>query len=520
MFDAYVAFQAKLRPTAFALITPQRWATYAEMNADVDRFAAGLRSLGLTRDRGVVSIRIANDYLTHVVLLALARLGVVSSPFDDPAPDLAIVAAERGGPGELGLSADWLARTFRADPRPVEPVRVGPDELIRVMLSSGTTRTARRVPRSWRMLEGNTRTCALTYCAGKPGRWVCLTGMDTGQGQAMTLAAWSQGETLVADYTARQLAESLEALRPSIVGLTPSFLRQLLSELPQGFPLQPGVRVVSTGGILSPSLARETRLRLAPEILITYGAAETGSTVMGDAAWLEAHGGSVGYPVPNVRVEVVGDDGQPLTPGEQGEIRVFSDRQSEGYLGDHEATTRAFRDGGFYPGDLGRLLADGMLLVDGRVDDRMDLGGMKFGAAGRGGAGLSGRERRRGLCGARCGGRGRLLAGGGRSGSSGSAGPCGSPGAGAEPAGRAVRVDRSDPAQRHGQGRTAAPARGDHGRAGNPVAYLATLARAFWRLARGLPPSPSPSVRAARRAAFRALPLRASVSFAPSGPVT
>lgn len=378
MFDAYVAFQAKLRPTAFALITPQRWATYAELDADVDRFAAGLRDLGVTRERGVVAIRIANDYLTHVVLLALARLGVVSSPFDDPAPDLAIVSAEQAGPGELALTEAWLAQTFDADPGPVAPVRVGPDELIRVMLSSGTTRTARRVPRTWRMLEGNTRTCALTYCAGKPGRWVCLTGMDTGQGQAMTLAAWSLGEALVADYTTAQLAESLEALRPSIVGLTPSFLRQLLADLPAGFTVQAGLRVVSTGGILSPSLARETRLRLAPDIQITYGAAETGSTVLGDGAWLETHPGAVGYPVPNVRVEVVDDDGAPLPPGEQGEVKVFSDRQSEGYLGDPDATARAFRDGGFYPGDLGRLLVDGMLLIDGRVDDRMDLGGVKF----------------------------------------------------------------------------------------------------------------------------------------------
>lgn len=378
MFDAYVAFQAKLRPTAFALITPQRWATYAEMDADVDRVAAGLRELGVTRERGVVSIRIANDYLTHVVLLALARLGVVSSPFDDPAPDLALVVAEAAGPGELALTQRWLAATFRAEPRPVTPVRIGPDELIRVMLSSGTTRTARRVPRTWRMLEGNTRTCALTYCAGKPGRWVCLTGMDTGLGQAMTLAAWSQGEALVADYTTDQLAESLEALRPSILGVTPSFLRQLLGELPPGLPVQPGLRVVSTGGVLSPSLARETRLRLAAEILISYGAAETGSTTMADGAQLERQAGTVGYPVPNARVEVVGADGAPLPAGEQGEIRIFSDRQSSGYLDDPQATAQAFRDGGFYPGDLGRLLEDGTLLVDGRVDDRMDLGGMKF----------------------------------------------------------------------------------------------------------------------------------------------
>lgn len=378
MFDAYVAFQAKLRPTAFALITPQRWATYGELDADVNRFAAGLRDLGVTRERGVVSIRIANDYLTHVVLLALARLGVVSSPHDDPSPDLRLVLAEAAGPGELALTADWLKATGRAEPRPVTPVRIGPDELIRVMLSSGTTRTARRVPRTWRMLESNTRTCAATYCAGKPGRWVCLTGMSTGLGQSMTLAAWSLGEASVADYTPGQLAESLEALRPSIVGVTPSFLRQLLAELPAGLGVQAGLRIVSTGGLLAPSLAREARLRLASEILITYGAAETGGSTMADGAWLEDHPGAVGHPVPNVRVEVVDADGRPAAPGEQGEIRIFSDRQSDGYLGDPEATAQVFRDGAFYPGDLGRLLPDGLLLIDGRVDDRMVVDSIKF----------------------------------------------------------------------------------------------------------------------------------------------
>ncbi|HEX7944399.1 MAG TPA: fatty acid--CoA ligase family protein, partial [Phenylobacterium sp.] len=196
--------------------------------------------------------------------------------------------------------------------------------------------------------------------------------------QAMTLAAWSQGATLIADYTAEQLAESLEALRPSIVGLTPVFLRRLLAALPQGLGVQPGLRVVSTGGVLPPDVARDARLRLSSEILISYGAAETGSATMADGAWLDEHRGAAGYAVPGVRVEVVDGDGAPVAPGETGEVRIFSDRVSDGYLGDPEATAQAFRDGAFYPGDVGRLLADGLLMVDGRVDDRMDLGGMKF----------------------------------------------------------------------------------------------------------------------------------------------
>lgn len=378
MFDAHVAFQARMQPRAFALITPQRWATYAELDADVDRFAAALRDRGVTRERGVVSIRIGNDYLTHVVLLALARLGVVPSPFDDPAPDLQLVVGEATEAVQMALSADWVAETFRAERPAVTPYRGDPDELGRVMLSSGTTRTARRVPRSWRMLEDNTRTCALTYCANKPGRWVCLTGMDTGLGQAMTLAAWSQGSTLVADYSAAELAASLEALRPSIVGLTPVFLRYLLASLPEGLGLQPGLRIVSTGGVLPAAVAREARLRLAADIVISYGAAETGSATMADGAWLETHAGCAGYAVPGVRVEVVDETGRPAAPGAQGEVRIISTRESVGYIDDPEATARAFRDGAFYPGDVGRLLADGLLMVDGRVDDRMDLGGAKF----------------------------------------------------------------------------------------------------------------------------------------------
>ena len=49
-----------------------------------------------------------------------------------------------------------------------------------------------------------------------------------------------------------------------------------------------------------------------------------------------------------------------------------------GYLDDPEETATRFRDGWFHPGDVGRRLPDGRLVLEGRIDDRMNLGGFKF----------------------------------------------------------------------------------------------------------------------------------------------
>ena len=52
-----------------------------------------------------------------------------------------------------------------------------------------------------------------------------------------------------------------------------------------------------------------------------------------------------------------------------------------GYLGDAAASRAFFREGYFYPGDLGVLRADGRLAVRGRVSEVINLAGAKIAVA-------------------------------------------------------------------------------------------------------------------------------------------
>ena len=51
------------------------------------------------------------------------------------------------------------------------------------------------------------------------------------------------------------------------------------------------------------------------------------------------------------------------------------------YLNNAEATARFFRDGWFYPGDIGIKQDDGLVVILGRESDVLNLGGAKFSAS-------------------------------------------------------------------------------------------------------------------------------------------
>ena len=78
-------------------------------------------------------------------------------------------------------------------------------------------------------------------------------------------------------------------------------------------------------------------------------------------------------------VQILGSDGMPCTsPDLQGTVRIRNDYMASAYIAEPQATEKAFRDGWYYPGDFGWWGPAGELVIGGRLDEVINLGGVKI----------------------------------------------------------------------------------------------------------------------------------------------
>jgi len=92
---------------------------------------------------------------------------------------------------------------------------------------------------------------------------------------------------------------------------------------------------------------------------------------------LDCKRGSIGRGIPGVTLEVIGEDGQRVKPGETGQIVASGENISPGYWQAPEESAEVFREGRLYTGDIARVDEDGFLYVVGRSRDFLKLGGTR-----------------------------------------------------------------------------------------------------------------------------------------------
>jgi len=383
---------AENHPDDLAVIGPDQQFTFTQFRDAVRHCANRLHADGLGPG-DVVGISVADDVANFIATFALLRLGCVQVllPTRETASVRADLAARVGcrvclsdAPGEVSghgaddAADDGLARLAVArgmDDVDRVPHRPDADDLAMFLTSSGTT--------------GRPKIAALTHgnLVGQAGHWIApphrivhlrLSSMEYNNTRKLRLHSVRAASTNV--FVAPVGADAIETCHRygvTFIGLTVPQARELVRRArAEGRSLPEGCRMRIGGSSVSRELRSEVVDHLTPHLGVTYATSEFGSVATARPEHFDIDPASVGMVHDGVELEIVDAAGKPLPSGSRGEIRVRAPDMLGTYHGDPEASAKAFRDGWFYPGDVGRLLPGNLLAIDGRADDMMSMASM------------------------------------------------------------------------------------------------------------------------------------------------
>ncbi|WP_175968963.1 (2,3-dihydroxybenzoyl)adenylate synthase [Burkholderia sp. BCC0322] len=416
-FDALDA-QAQRDPDALAIVDGACRLSYRDLLTRIRRLAGGLARLGLARGDAVV-VHLPNGARFIETCFALFQLGVrpvLALPahrhyeigaFCRFAGARAYLGAARLGefdcrPLAAALQADCPAlehivmagddhafTPFDAlyDAPPLRECAARADDIACFQLSGGTTGTPKLIPRRHREYLYNVRACSAA--SGFDAGTVYLAALPMAHNFTLccpgTIGALLAGGRVVT--TGRPEPEQSFALiaqeRVTHTALVPPLALLWLDEQPQRQADLSSLRVLQVGGarLMDHAAARVTPV-LGCRLQQVFGMAEglICCTRLDDSP--ERIAQTQGRPVSDGdEVRIVDDAGEPVAPGEIGELQVRGPYTIRGYyrLAEHNAT--AFTADGFYrSGDRVRRTADGDLVVEGRDKDQINRGGEKVSA--------------------------------------------------------------------------------------------------------------------------------------------
>ncbi|MFC4852239.1 acyl-CoA synthetase [Actinophytocola glycyrrhizae] len=403
---------ARRVPGKTAVVAGDLRVTYAEFDTAVNRAANALAARGLGKgDR--LALLSHNCWQYAVLAYATARLGVVLVPvnFMLTAQEVGYILEHSGASGVVAEDAlvptardalgdrdvavraaiplggatpegwenvdDW----WRTGPATEPGVPVADDDPLRLMYTSGTESRPKGVMLSSRSLISQYVSCVIDgemsgddvevhalpmyHCA----QLDCFFSVDVYLGATSVILPGPDPATLLATIE-REKATKLFCPPTVWISLLrhPAFDTTDLSSLRKGYYGASPMPV---------EVLKELRERL-PDVRLWnfYGQTEMAplATILRPHEQL-SRAGSAGRASVNVETMLVDDAGEPVPPGEVGEIVHRSPHAALGYYNDEEKTAAAFLGGWFHSGDLGVMTEDGYLSVVDRKKDMIKTGG-------------------------------------------------------------------------------------------------------------------------------------------------
>ncbi len=378
---------AQLSPDAEAVIHFGETVTYGKLNGVIDALAARMLRMGLGPG-DAAGVLVSNGYGHVVLALALARIGAAAVTsravmegvggvplkirFVDAVPATGAVA------GSVTVDDGWWGTPPDAGPVPSVPSHPDGKAICIVVSSSGTTGFPKAMALSHDIMRTRVFVRWLAIRVPYHTRQICTLGLESHYGFSSILRVLWTGGLVVTAVNWNDMHAAIPRHLINCLVMSPAQLHMLLGVLPEEAGPFPSLDAIEIGGsTLPPRLAAQAKARLCANIHSAYGAAEAGNMASAPLAVLERHPGAVGFVSPGIEAQAVDADHRPLPAGIEGIIRIRSENCIDAYLGDPEASAKAFRDGWFYPGDAGSVSGNGLLAISGRTNEMINVWGVK-----------------------------------------------------------------------------------------------------------------------------------------------
>ncbi|HEX9727597.1 MAG TPA: amino acid adenylation domain-containing protein [Gemmatimonadales bacterium] len=399
-----IEIQVRATPDATAVVFEGEAWTYGQLDRRANGMAHDLVARGV-RPQDLVGICLDRSPELIVGMLAVWKAGAAYVPLDPSYPrerlqfmadDAALDVVLTGGaaaqavperPVRIDVAGGGAAAVSPPD------VDVSPDDLAYVIYTSGSTGQPKGVMVSHASLVNHMQWLNRTFALGAADRVLQKT-------------PFSFDSSLIEFYTPLMVGAALILARPgghrdpgylvdlmagqgvTVLLLVPSLLAALLDQ--PGFAQCGQLRLVISAGEALRGTLRDRFLAVSDALLSNhYGPTETavGATyyncdVVGDGSAIVP----IGRPIDNVRVYVLDRAGNPVPPGDPGELYIGGVGVARGYVGRPDLTAERFvanrftQAGGrlYRSGDLVRERPDGLLEYLGRTDDQVKIRGFRI----------------------------------------------------------------------------------------------------------------------------------------------
>jgi len=396
----FLTNSAKVFPQKVAVVHDNIRITYAELHHLSDAFAAILSKEGVQKgDRIILFLSNSIEYL-------IAYFGVLKTGAAIVALDPKLVAREF-----LYAYRDCMPRAVITDDKNFQAMQkimarekddvlllsidrknlslqdtsfdcpaCNENDLAMIIYTSGTTGKPKGVRLSHLNLSANADSIITYLHLTENDKIMVVLPFFYSYGNSLLTTHIKEGGTLVINN--RFLFPNIvleEMIAEEVTGFAgvPSSFAILMNKSSVRKYRFPKLRYITQAGGAMPPKMIEDFLQILPDVkfYVMYGQTEASARLTYlEPQYLKEKIGSVGKAIPGVELVVANKAGNPVVPGETGEICAKGKNIMLGYWNSPDETALTLRDWWLYTGDLARIDEDGFIYIIDRKKDMIKSG--------------------------------------------------------------------------------------------------------------------------------------------------